>query len=441
VNTIEVLGVLNPNFGWDGTKLCTEADFAPQSPAPCHLRGAVASVRSGPASDWRLVRDPLGLNKLFWARADDGRVNIAGWPLELIEAGHHLDHISAIPRGCVIDLSPGDLTPISHSIMPPSWSSRSVETIANVQDVGAEIRQTLDSYLAALAVAYPTASVFVCLSGGLDSSGVAALAREHFTDVVAVSFDLATSQNRASQDRVVASRLARDLSMPLLEVTISESELLEHVDTVLAAGIDWRDFNVHAGLVNAAMAAGIAAEAPASDDSPVLVLTGDLANEFLADYHSESYGGNLYYELPRLSIAALRASLVRGLDTCHREIGVFAAWNLFVVQPYAVAADAYLSLGSAFLTSDDRKEQLCRHIFGVMVPEYVYSRPKVRAQAGSPELFGGVLAACADRGLDKNWLRQRFADLHAVIDLTSLDRFIRAGHYRSSIPVLTEASH
>jgi asparagine synthetase B (glutamine-hydrolysing) len=284
--------------------------------------------------------------------------------------------------------------------------------------------------------------VFVCLSGGLDSSGITALARAHFPAAVAVSFDLARPGAPASQDRAIARRLARDLDMPLLEVTVTEDQLFEHMDTVLVEGIDWRDFNVHAALVNAALAAGIDGALPARDPAtPVFVLTGDLANEFLVDYHAERYRGATYYELPRLPAVALRASLVRGLDTCHREVGIFAAWGLSVVQPYAVAVDAYLALDGEFLGREERKQQLCREIFGDLIPEYVYSRPKVRAQAGSPELGGGVLAACVDRGYDGAWLRQRFASLHAVADPSTLDRFVRAGRYRTAVPSLAGEAH
>jgi hypothetical protein len=112
-----------------------------------------------------------------------------------------------------------------------------------------------------------------------------------------------------------------------------------------------------------------------------------------------------------------------------------------VVQPYAVAVDAYLALDGEFLGREERKQQLCREIFGDLIPEYVYSRPKVRAQAGSPELGGGVLAACVDRGFDGAWLRQRFARLHAVADTSTLDRFIRAGRYHTAVPSLTGEAH
>ena len=185
-----------------------------------------------------------------------------------------------------------------------------------------------------------------------------------------MSFDLDRARGRPSEDRLVAVRLARDLGLPLLEATVTEEQLLGHVDTVLVEGIDWRDFNVHAALVNAALAEAIAEAVGAADErESVLVFTGDLANEFLADYQPERYRGATYYELPRLTRPALRTILVRGLDTSHREIGVFDAWGLSAVQPYAAAVDAYLALPDAFVSDPDCKELLCRELLGTRLPE------------------------------------------------------------------------
>jgi hypothetical protein len=166
------------------------------------------------------------------------------------------------------------------------------------------------------------------------------------------------------------------------------------------------------------------------------VLTGDLANEFLVDYEPESYRDSTYYRLPRLRPATLRASLVRGLDTCNREIGVFAAYGLRVVQPYAAAVDAYMSLPESFLMRADRKPEISRTIFGTLVPEHVYTRKKVRAQVGSTS-GEGVLGLCLDHGIDSGWLRRRFCRLHGIGDMAELDRFMRAGRYRSGIPSLS----
>lgn len=438
MSSIRVLGSLNRNVAWDGTRLYGEPDFHVAAPMPYGLRGAAASVQHAPHGAWRILRDPLGLNKLFWARSDGGPVDVAALPRTLVNAGHSFDAISAIPRGCVVDLMPGQGEPAPNWIIPDAWFPSNGSAVLGVEKAGREARSTLDQYLAAIAGAYPSAAVFVCLSGGLDSSGIATLARHHFPGIVAVSFDLSRPGKRASQDRLIADRLARDLGMPMLEATVNEEELFAHLDTVLVAGSDWRDFNVHAALVNAVLAASIQDAVGTADPArPAFVLTGDLANEFLVDYHPEQYKGATFYGLPRLPAAALRASLVRGLDTSHREIGVFAAWGLTVVQPYAVAADTYMALDPELLRHEDRKQRLCREIFGDLVPEYVYSRPKTRAQVGDQDLGGGVLAACVDRGFDDQWLRRRFALLHGIAEPGSLDRFIRAGRYRTAIPALT----
>jgi hypothetical protein len=107
-----------------------------------------------------------------------------------------------------------------------------------------------------------------------------------------------------------------------------------------------------------------------------------------------------------------------------------------VVQPYAVAVDEYLMLRNDFLRSENRKQRLSRAIFGDLVPEYVFSRAKVRAQVGNPSTGGGVLAACVDRGFDDHWLRRRFARLHGVDDPAILHKFIRAGRYAAAVPSL-----
>jgi asparagine synthetase B (glutamine-hydrolysing) len=436
VTPVRQLGVLDPNFAWDGERLLAPGDLARREAALSQLRGSATFVGTagepqGESAKWRILRDPLGINKLFWAREADGTVVLAARPRTLVDDGHPLGAISAIPRGALIELDRAAGKPVERSLVPSAWREPPADNA--IERVGRQIRRTLDRYLEALASNYPSQRAFVCLSGGLDSSGIAVLVHEHFADAVAVSFDL-DRLGPASDDRLTAVRLARDLGMPLLEATVGADALLGELDTVLVRAIDWRDFNVHAGLVNAALAAAIAT----ADDSDgeAIVFTGDLANEFLVDYQPERYRGETYYQLPSLHPSALRASLVRGLDTCHREVGVFAAWGLPLVQPYAVAVDAYLALPEEFLRIPDRKERLCRAVFGELLPPYVYSRPKARAQVGGADAGHSVLAVCVDHGVDGAHLRSRFAELHAAGEPAELDRFVRAGRYRASAPAL-----
>jgi asparagine synthetase B (glutamine-hydrolysing) len=97
----------------------------------------------------------------------------------------------------------------------------------------------LDWYLAAIAEAYPAARAFVCCSGGLDSSGIAALVVRHFSDVVAVSFGFDRRGCGVSEDRAMAECLCRGLGISLLKATVRPDRLLDHLDTVLVEGIDW----------------------------------------------------------------------------------------------------------------------------------------------------------------------------------------------------------
>lgn len=424
MTAVELVGALDPILAWDGTALYDADDLRPPAPPPERLSGAAACALCNGGQVWRLLRDPLGLNKLFWAPDADGGISVATRPHRLVAAGHPLEEIAAIPRGTVLDVGdPSSVTELA--------GARDAAPVTDLARLGAAIRGRLGGYLAALSEAYAGARAFVCLSGGLDSSGIAVLAREHFADLVAVSFDLRGPGHGASEDRRTAERLARELDLPLLEVSVTEEELLATLDTVLLEGIDWRDFNVHAGLVNAALAEGIAG---AGGGRGTLVLTGDVANELLADYHAESYRGEVYYALPRLGPRRLRAALVRGLDASNRETGVFGAWELTVAQPYAAAADLYLAIPADLLAEPQAKQRVAREIFGDRLPSYVYERPKARAQLGGEGAEGGVLAACVDRGIGRGELRARFARLHGVEDGRVLDAILRTGSYRSAIP-------
>jgi asparagine synthetase B (glutamine-hydrolysing) len=429
MTAIRVVDDLDANFAWDGERIYQAGDFAPAARVPVELRGAAASVAFETPSSWRIVRDPLGINKLFWAPAPEG-ATLASRPKRLTDRGFAFDTIRAIPRGSVIDLSEGSSESRVDRINPVAREARQ----NSLAELAATIRSVLDRYLVAVAEAHRGARFFVCLSGGLDSSGIAALARDRLPGVTAVSFDLERRRGE-SEDRRIARRLARDLDLPLMCVTASSTSLLEKLDVVLGEGVDWRDFNVHAGLVNAAIAEAIAGSE--NTNARKIVLTGDLANEFLADYGEERYRGATYYELPRLPLPALRDALIRGLDTSNREVGVFAAWDTDVVQPYAAAVDLYLSLPASLLISTEAKQKVGRAVFGDLLPDYVYGRAKVRAQVGSSQGDRGVLGLCIDHGIDAGYLRNRFAYIHRVPGAT-LNRFIRGGTYRSEVPGLAQ---
>jgi asparagine synthetase B (glutamine-hydrolysing) len=419
---MRVVGRLDPCLGWDGEVLVTEDDprLAPGATAPPRLLGVAGSVVGGADGSWRATRDALGLAKLFWA-PDGDDVVLSARPCHLVDAGFAFDDLRAVPRGTAVD---GDGT--ERRLGPPLAGDRGVSPT----DAARTIRAQIDRFLATLRQVRPDAPAFLCLSGGVDSAVVATLVRAHFPEVRAVSFDLAGTAG-PSTDREVARRFAGDLGVDLVEADATADEVLDHLDVVLAEGIDWRPFNVHAGLVNAVIGQAVRDAAP--DGSSPLVFTGDLANELLVDYSPEVVDGVVHYPLPDVEPAALQAALVRGLDAGSREVGVLGAWGLVPVPPYAVAADAYLRLEPEVLGDPDRKGRLADLLLDEPLPRYVRDRPKVRAQVGS-DGGGGVLGACLERGVDEAMLQDRFAARHRT-DAAGLRRFLtRAGTTRSAVP-------
>jgi asparagine synthetase B (glutamine-hydrolysing) len=275
--------------------------------------------------------------------------------------------------------------------------------------------------------------LYVTLSGGLDSSAIAAFTREFVGEFTAITFGV---EGVESEDMASAELVARALGVELMKVWVSPKQILEYLDVALLYGQDWREFNVHCALVNAPLGAAIqkhhAASESHADTQPTakpVLLTGDVMNELMIDYTAVHYKGGVYYALPNVQADLMRRVLVAGLDSGDREVGVFWHYGLEVIQPYALAADAYVALPPSCLTGPGAKQDFQQKVFGERVPAHVYKRPKTRAQEGTKESGGGTLAICVDNGVDEAWLKKRFAELY-TIDAKELPRYMRNGRYR-----------
>ena len=112
MSAVRVLGALDHSFGWDGERLVDAGE------EPAVLRGAAAAVEPV-GGGWRILRDPLGINKLFWAYEGDGAISFAARPSRLVAAGHSLGEVRAVPRGAVFHLPGAD----ERSLVPEEWSA------------------------------------------------------------------------------------------------------------------------------------------------------------------------------------------------------------------------------------------------------------------------------------------------------------------------------
>jgi asparagine synthetase B (glutamine-hydrolysing) len=414
------------DFVWSGERFVrdpAELDLA-DAPDPVvlarSLRGQFA-IHCGRGGEHVLARDALGVNKLFYAIAGRELVSSSYW-IDLVRRCPG-QAVWSVPSGHVVRVSPGDRQLRMDRCAALPFDETDGEP--GPEHV-ARIRDSLTRTFRRLRDPAEGRPLFVTLSGGLDSTTIAVLARRHLGAFTAVTFAIDDGDEaRPTDDLRYAERVAADLEVPLMVVRATADELCQLIDVALLYGQDWRDFNVHCALVNAAIGRAIAAGA---GERPLL-LTGDTMNELMADYTPVVYRGREYYPLPRMPIGRLRRFLVQGLDAGDREIGVFAHYGLDAIQPYAMCAEAYAAVPGGCLARPEAKQHLVRAVMGEAIPTYIYERPKVRAQVGGADEVRGTLAALVDRGIDAAWLERRFCQLFEL-DVPDLRRAIRAGFYR-----------
>lgn len=421
------------NFYW------AEERFQPPLPweglddlgvAASNLQGQFSLAFRGPEGQIILMRDRLGINKLFFAIHESGRVLAATYLIDLIDRGVPFEAIYSVPAGHVLALDPPRraLSLRRYFDLDVDDTERGSTSLG---PAARNIRERLELWFSRLAEQFTDRKICVCLSGGLDSSVIAAMATKYFTGVTAYTYGYAGSDQPTSEDVHYARKVADFLRIPFRLVPAATDDLFSALDDALCYGQDWREFNVHCAMVNEILARAIAGDAKEIGvDSPPLVLTGDLMNEFLADYASLSYQNREVYKLPHVDRARLRAALIRGLDAGDRELGIFNRHGIDVIQPYGLLVDQYLRLPASLIDGERSKQDLVREVAGDLLPSFLFERLKARAQVGDSTGPGGLLASLLRAGCDGPWLRRAFRHRFMITEERVLDRFIRLGRYR-----------
>jgi asparagine synthetase B (glutamine-hydrolysing) len=376
-----------------------------------------------------LIRDRLGINKLFFAIHGSGKVIVANYLIDLVQKGVPFEAIYSVPSGHFLEMDLKQRTLSLTRYFEPKIEPKAED--AALEKIARNIRNQLDLWFSRLAEQFSSRKICLCLSGGLDSGLIAAMAKEYFDDVTAYTYSYTQADQSPSEDTHYARKLAEFLKIPFRFVPASSEDLLASLEDALCYGQDWRDFNVHCAIVNEVLGKAIKSDTQAvGDDKSPLVLTGDLMNEYFADYAPVSYGGREYYKLPKLDLGDLRLVLVRGLDAGDREIGVFNHHELDAIQPYGFLLDQYLRLPDSLICGERSKQNLVREIAGDLLPPFIFSRSKVRAQIGNSDHPTGILPLLVDSGRDSGWVRKTFCYLFKMSEKTTLNRFIQAGLYR-----------
>jgi asparagine synthetase B (glutamine-hydrolysing) len=373
-----------------------------------------------------LARDPLGVHKLFFALDDDGRIDVDTW-LHALLRRHPARRVYSVPSSALLEIDTA-----AHTLRLKPFPELPFDAAPDKDTAAAGIARELATAFERLRHVIGDAPVYVTLSGGLDSSTVAAFAATHLRRERLTAITLHVDDHRPvapGTDLHAARMVARQLELPLQELVVDPESIPEMLDDVLLYGQDFRDFNVHCAFVNAAIARAL--QRSAGDRSvPVYVLTGDGANELMSDYDAVELEGRSYYDLPRLPRSMLRRFLVRGLDAGDREVGVFAHFGLRCIQPFLLAARAFAAVPAALIDDRTAKAELARRVLGDRIPNMIFERPKVRAQCGREGEPSGMLAALVRTGIDQDALSARFAALYGL-DTGWLRELIRAGMYRT----------
>ena len=372
--------------------------------------GQFASVKEISDGTYCAVRDPLGIGKLFYTETPDGQLHFSDKFAELFT---YKSPIYSVPAGTMVKLESGKRELIRNLGVPNAINehlNKSAFFKENDENV-INYRQRFDNRLNKLYSLFQQLeengwSFFVALSGGLDSTIIASKARKFLKNPVACTLDLGKSEDSEKSQKIAAQLGIKHLVFPT-----DEKKILEALDKAPYLCQDFRDFNVHCAALNILLATNIKDYVDTNnhiDTEKVIVLTGDLMNEFTCDYAGEVIDGVEYYKLPRVGKKELQEHLISGLDTSDREISVFKAFGLECIQPFAVLYDLYASIPESVLIEDDPKKILNSFQVDSVILNYI-PKTKLRAQVGSRDNMG-ILGLCHYKGISNKTFRNKLID-------------------------------
>lgn len=385
--------------------------------------GQYASVHRIEDGTYEAVRDPLGIGKLFYTETNDGELHFSNRFVDLFQhgsqifslpAGMHVRLGSKGLRKKIRSLGPeecvdGDFTPQSFN---KEYADGKVRSFKKKFDLRLE-----QAFLPLKKLEDEGWTVFVALSGGLDSSIIAGKAVHCLANPVACTLDLGKSE-----DSEKSIKIADHLGIKHLTFGTSREEILEMLGDAPLGCQDFRDFNVHCAVLNLLLARNIRQRVdsdPAMDKDKVIVLTGDLMNEFTCDYTAEIVDDVEYYKLPGVGKKELQRYLINGLDTSDRELSPFGSYGIKCIQPYAVLFDLYANLDESILLHEDPKKLLNSVLVDLDILELI-PKVKLRAQVGSRENMG-ILGLCHSLGLNNRCFRKSLLE--------------RSGYPKGKIPI------
>ncbi len=369
-----------------------------------------------------LMRDPVGSQKIFYFISEkDNSILISNNFIDLSQKVS-LDYIRSVERGTIISVNS------NKEIKKKMKRNKHIKS-----DIG-NIKNRLKNYISGINKKNYD-RLFVCLSGGLDSSIIASLSKEIDTQVNLITGVLMNNDegNRFNEsgrydtekffDCSNSEKIASELKLNHEIVPILKKKVTENIKEIMYACQDWRDYNVHCATLNFYLAKYINKNYP---EEKVAVITGDFMNEVFADYTSEYINNIEYYKQPLTSQLARQRFFVKGLDTSDREVGIFKYFGIDCYQPYSSVIDNYCNIGEKLFDNEPAKYHFNSKLINKKLLKCVGNK-KTRAQSGDTD--GGILGHYINNKYDQKELEKLFCKFFNF-KRKSLNDFIQIGSYR-----------
>ncbi len=381
-------------------------------------------------TDYYIFRDYLGTKKLFWL-IKKGKVLFSDNFIKLSNLDKSNKNIKSFRSGFLtIIRKNGEIIHQKKLRRPKIYLPGKISN----KDISSLVKNRVNSFLKALKSNYGN-EVYVCLSGGLDSTIIAYLASQIFKKVTAISCSMVNSKEYKkylkdndhnkysfSQDFLTAKKISELLGINFKPIIFNESECLKDLKKVMYLSQDWRDFNVHCAILNFQIAKTLKKDRHYKSQP---LITGDFMNEFVADYKSEKINNKIYYEIPIKNKKKKQQFLINGLKSSDRENGIFSYFQIPSFQPYSIVSKIFENLPPNYLNNADVKYKINGKIIDKKLLNII-NKKKIRAQVGGKD--GGILGSMIRNKIDQKKLIKIFKKNFKFND-QFLKSFIFLGDY------------
>jgi asparagine synthetase B (glutamine-hydrolysing) len=178
------------------------------------------------------------------------------------------------------------------------------------------------------------------------------LCKKVFSNITAVTgyFYHRNKKKPLNSDLILAKKISKRLNINHIQMKFLYSDIKKNLKKIIFASQDWRDYNVHCATLNYFIASKLSKKR-----KKILVFSGDMMNEFCADYLPEKYEGKFYYNYKKIDKRYYQRFLINSLDSSSREVGIFDYFNIRLFQPYSVMKDFYTQFSKRLFNKDDFK--------------------------------------------------------------------------------------